>query len=64
MVLVVSSTKLVSRKSSFVATIVYDALWQVPTGEPIANPITGILIDTWVGRMYLEILDLLLLLLS
>ena len=37
--LLVSSTELVSRKSSFVVTIVYDALWRVPTGEPIANPI-------------------------
>ncbi len=39
MVLVVSSTKLVSRKSSFVVTIVYDVSWRVPTREPISNPI-------------------------
>ena len=35
----VSSTELVSRKSSFVVTIVYDVSWRAPTGEPIANPI-------------------------
>jgi hypothetical protein len=25
-------------QQSFVGTIVYDAVWRVPTGEPIANP--------------------------
>ena len=34
----VSSTELVSRKSSFVISV-YDASWQVPIGEPIASPI-------------------------
>ena len=39
MVLVVSSTVLVLRKSSFVILSVYDVSWREPNGEPIANPI-------------------------
>jgi len=34
----VSSTKLVSRKSSFDMSV-YDASWRVPIGEPISNSI-------------------------
>ena len=51
-------------RKSLVVTIVYDVSWLVPTGEPIAQPFDGMLIDTWVGHVYLEILDVLLLLLS
>ncbi len=59
----VSSAKLVSRKSSFVMSVC-DASWRVPIGEPITNPIQWKTYDTRVGPMYLKILDLLLLLFS
>ena len=60
MVLVSSSTELVSRKSLVVTMYHGEYL----LASQLRIPFYGMLIDTWVGLMYLEILDLLLLLFS
>jgi hypothetical protein len=52
-----TSTKLVSRKSSFVVTTVYDASWRVPLVSQLQIPPHGIFDDTRVGHMYLKTLD-------
>jgi len=60
MVLVSSSTELVSRKS-LVVTMYHGEYLLASQLRILFN---GMLIDTRVGRLYVEILDLLLLLLS
>ena len=60
MVLVSSSTELVSRKSRVV--MMYHGEYLL--ASQLRIPSYGTLVDTWVGHMYHEILDLLLLLLS
>ena len=60
----VSSSELVLRKSSFVILAVYDASWRDLLTSQSRIPLTGRLVDVRVDRMYIKILDFLLLLLS